>query len=337
MDRLLILATADHAKKLLQEQPDQYKQVWREMDRLRYANGNRSWPDWCFVPQSLLNGSFETTTASTDGQFVVALSVARALGTWRVTQGVYSFDGDVFEHVTNTEQAGPLPVEILLQLPEWCIYVSTPSATFRGDSQFGFFATLDWDSQRSNPTLEIFVFSESAIEGLRLPLLRGASLDDCIEKSVTFAMEGPLAPTMDEIRKLDGERADFMRMLNLLLFICSQAGEVGEGRAIELPMPTKTKKGIRHFPPTKVSVWDVGSRIGAKLRTALSVASDSMTATGETGCTKRPHIRRAHWHGYWLGPRDSEQRTFDLRWMPPIAVNVEDVENLRATVRKVSV
>lgn len=42
----------------------------------------------------------------------------------------------------------------------------------------------------------------------------------------------------------------------------------------------------------------------------------------------RPHVRRAHWHGFWSGPRKSEkQRTFSVQWLPPIAVAMVDVSS----------
>jgi len=39
-------------------------------------------------------------------------------------------------------------------------------------------------------------------------------------------------------------------------------------------------------------------------------------AAGGPGGTVRPHIRRAHWHGYWTGPREGTQ-TFVYHWLPP--------------------
>jgi hypothetical protein len=35
----------------------------------------------------------------------------------------------------------------------------------------------------------------------------------------------------------------------------------------------------------------------------------------------RSHIRRAHWHGYWTGPKkEPEKRKFKLLWLHPILV-----------------
>ena len=61
-------------------------------------------------------------------------------------------------------------------------------------------------------------------------------------------------------------------------------------------------------------------------------------ATGSTGthASPRPHIRRAHWHSYWVGKGDEPgAREVMLKWLPPIPVNVQNVEDLAATVRAV--
>ena len=58
-----------------------------------------------------------------------------------------------------------------------------------------------------------------------------------------------------------------------------------------------------------------------------------ITDNGEQ-VAKRPHIRRAHWHGYWAGPRkpkldmpeDQQQRRFFYHWLHPMIVGgKEDV------------
>ena len=79
--------------------------------------------------------------------------------------------------------------------------------------------------------------------------------------------------------------------------------------------------------------WNVGLRIGA----ALDLSSkrkcvDSVTDGYGTGVPVRPHIRRAHWHSFWVGKRG--EQTLSLRWLPPIAVNTEEAGNLPAVIRQ---
>ena len=55
-----------------------------------------------------------------------------------------------------------------------------------------------------------------------------------------------------------------------------------------------------------------------------------------THASPRPHVRRAHWHSYWVGQKDQpEARSVVLKWLPPIPVNVQDAGDLTTTVRDV--
>ena len=83
-------------------------------------------------------------------------------------------------------------------------------------------------------------------------------------------------------------------------------------------------------------------RIGSALRAAYQREQAGGDAAGD-GHQVRPHMRRAHWHTVVSGKRKAadgsaipaEKRRRELRWMPPIAVNVDDIGELPAVVRKV--
>lgn len=76
----------------------------------------------------------------------------------------------------------------------------------------------------------------------------------------------------------------------------------------------------------------MGVRLGAALRRAYQA---EQTGAERPHAGPRPHVRRAHWHGYWSGPRDGARR-YDLRWLPPIAVALSDANELPAVVRRVT-
>lgn len=85
--------------------------------------------------------------------------------------------------------------------------------------------------------------------------------------------------------------------------------------------------GVTSVGPTPT--WDVGLRIGAALRRAHDAESSEGAGSG-THARPRAHIRRAHWHTFWTGPRDGD-RVARVKWLPPIPVNVGD-SDLPATV-----
>lgn len=104
-----------------------------------------------------------------------------------------------------------------------------------------------------------------------------------------------------------------------------------------MPEPKKTKKGVRYFPASTPTTWDVGVRMGTALRRVSGQTQGTQSdSLGQE--VKRPHIRRGHWHTFLTGPRKTKdgedippaQRTRVLRWIPPIAVNIKDKEELEA-------
>ena len=135
-----------------------------------------------------------------------------------------------------------------------------------------------------------------------------------------------------------GSPATFRPLVSLVLYLCSQAAEIkeaGAGKRVPTrPKPQKTKKGMRIFAPDHPSRWEVGYRLGAALRQALS-EHEPAEPTG-THASPRPHIRRAHWHSFWVGKKDQpDARSVTLKWLPPIPVNVLGVDDLTTTVRDV--
>ena len=64
---------------------------------------------------------------------------------------------------------------------------------------------------------------------------------------------------------------DSAPVISLLLYICSQAEEIG---SLDLrphnPIPQKTKKGTKIFVAGNAKTWNVGQRIGVALRKAYS-------------------------------------------------------------------
>ena len=101
----------------------------------------------------------------------------------------------------------------------------------------------------------------------------------------------------------------------------------------ECVLSNRTKRGDRFFPPDAPQKWNVGVRLGAKLRRALHDPTDS---DGSTDVRMRPHVRRAHWHRFWTGPRKSTERKLRAKWLPPTPVNVASYDELPSVVRPVT-
>lgn len=97
---------------------------------------------------------------------------------------------------------------------------------------------------------------------------------------------------------------------------------------------TPRRKGSSPKKPTRAATGDtdattvveVGYRLGAALRNA-GHGHDSGRGSGDGKRTVRPHLRRAHLHRFWKGPRKEPASRYQvLHWIPPTPVAYKDDE-----------
>jgi hypothetical protein len=336
----------------------QYPGLFQQVDRLRAQRGKElpRWPDWCFLP---LAGVVAILTRGAPAPDVRPLGpqigIVGALVTWRATQGIYQFDPTVLAAVWETPLEGELPTSLLYRLPEWCCYVplDPPRAGLSG-----FFVHLEWDANTRQPELRFVLDAgQPGLEDL-LPVALHIDRPTLVE-----AVHGTLETSAQNVlRHGEVEQATTIwqhaeqaaqglarlltPLVSLTLYLCSVTAEFrdprGSGRQPARPQPTKTKQGLRLFPPAAPTAWEVSSRLGAALRRAAAqeaAAPATPSAAAEPADTApraRPqaHIRRAHWHSFWTGARtDPGARRLVVRWLPPIPVGLGD--DLVPTVHRV--
>lgn len=288
-------------------------ELWKRVDEMRVRP---DWPTWCFLPTSEIGrliGGMREVSSSVGAK----LNAIAALAGWRVTQGVYRFDPDLFDSVWHTPLDTQIPGEVLFRLPEWCVYIMTPGCVFAERSLGGFFAYLDYDAGSGRTELwllldlgEDHLFSALPIDLGRRSLLDG--LETSRDRFLGILTQAGKASDLADINTTDMRQYAGMlgSLVNLLLYISSVNAETldASGHAPKRPSPKTTRKGPRLFPPDKPAEWQVGYRLGAALRAAASRSDDRAEHDiGEHRATPRPHIRRAHWHSYWMGPVNSAE------------------------------
>jgi len=311
-----------------------YRDVWRRYDRAGDAHRKRgeTWPRYTFAPADLGASVLANDPPS---PIPGPGPILDALAAWRPTQGIYRFHPTLLEALWETPVTGELPVELLRQLPEWCVYVETPGRSVgEGKPIHGFFAQLV-----HRPELE------------RDDLLLGLDFDSPLEFMVDVETI-PLVGTLEESLRLgETERVNrvpdwyvdrlvaasrpIASLVSLLLYLCSLEAELrdalGKKERPTKPVPKRRKrKGtLSRLPAAKeATVWETAFGLGHRLEEAAAVADGSEPV----GRTVRPHVRRAHWHSYWTGPRDGK-RTRTLRWISPLLVKAQAAGG--PTVRRV--
>jgi hypothetical protein len=312
-----------------------YPDAWRQVDDFRADRGRGlpDWPDWCFLP---LAGAYAIVSGGGDNRVGPALAgdVGRlgAVAAWRVSQGIYRYDPALYEALIETPVTGDLPCDVIYRLPEWCVYLETPDLTWNGDALHGAFGHLEWDANSGREELRLVLDTATGL--IPIPMHLGAwTLDKALARMIDTAQvwataSGITLPTSGR----DALRQTVEPIVSLLLYLCSSNADLPARP--ERPRPKRTKAGWRLFPADKATTWDVGERIGAALRRAYQQSeTDQRAIDPQTGRARpRAHVRRAHWHTYLTG---AGRQTRTLKWIPPIAVNVDDVDDLPATVRPV--
>lgn len=297
-----------------------YHGAWKHVDEFRQDKGRGlpDWPAWCFIPMAAW---YAIVSGGGDNRLGLDMigDVARlaAIGTWRYSQGIYRFDPDFYRAIIDTVPSGDLPTEVLYRLPEWSLYIETPGSKWFDADVHGFWVHLEWDANTRRHELRLLLNTNEKL--IPVPIHIGKwtlteAVDRAVAESVKQAeMIGLPGKLPNELPELIAKQ--LYSAISLVLYVCSDEPEIDDerqpGTHPQRPQPKRTKQGWRLFPAEKPRIWSVGQKTGYALRQADIYEPD--------GRTMRPHLRRAHWHGFWTGPRDGE-RKFIYKWLPPMTV-----------------
>lgn len=309
------------------------------------------WPSWCWLPQEAANAVVERHALApqviTDGELRTrpAAMVMIGLATWRQTRTIYRLDPDLFAALLDTDLRDKLPAQAFQRLPEWGVYVTFPPITneMSGDVH-GMFAWLNYDLTVNRPELHLLAdHGDGQLLPITLYLDRptiGESLLDMTASMLANLVEptglhdirtggdpavvqvwrdraeqarGELM--VNPVAAMEGLRPVVDAMLSALLYLCADEPDI-----IDPDEPPETAAWTPRPPygSTRVKLWEVGYRVGSTIRAGADRDRNAPTARH---AGPRPHVRRAHWHHYWTGPRNQpDERKLVLRWVHPTLV-----------------
>lgn len=335
----------------LQEWSRALPAIWRAADaaRSRYREDMADWPPCVFLP---LETAGEATLAAIDAkgdrrpsgpaELSPAAITTQGLAAWRMTQGIYRIDPTLYAALIDTPVTGDIPADVLLYMPEWCVYIETPgmtTPTIDGGSVAvsGLWYWLDAAAGRGMILcIGVDLGRRPPLTVQHVPLV--GTIDAAIDATISEwsdAYSRGNAARLPPAGYTNAARAWLPPALSLILYLCSTSSNItGRSGRPGNPQPNSTRRhGHRLYAAEGPRQWDVGVRLGAALRGAMSSA-ETHDAGGEHHGV-RPHIRRAHWHTFLLGPRNAGERKRDLRWMPPIPIAVEDYDALPSVIRTI--
>ncbi len=325
-----------------------YPRIWDNAALCRAAkeDGETTWPDYVWLPMAGWNAAIS--------QDAYRLALVAAVGTWRLSKGIYCFDDDLTQELRRTPMSEKAPTAAFYNLPEYCVYIATP----HNPDYSGIFAHLEYDMEQYLLSLQrrcyssiftplkydidpVSAYNSDNDPHTELRLLYLPREGDVFVNSVRVMLHIDSNNIINSLRAVYGTRSEEMLEyisgeLSLLLYLCSDAPDMGDREPPKYIEPKRIKGQNKWIPRQKPEIWDVGVRIGAAIRRYGAAEKQNASDAEPTGRTVRPHIRRAHWHGFWSGPRKEPARQrFAYKWIPPIPVNLTPDGDLPAVVRDV--
>lgn len=312
---------AKRPERILAQYSKKYPNAWKFLEEVYFARGRAGFPDWpphVFVPMAgayaVVSGGGLISTPE-EGREVAVIA---ALGAWRLTQSVYRFHSTLYQELVSTKLTGDLPVEVLHRLPEWCVYIETPEPFCHG-----FWAHLEWDVNTKEEELRLlFHLTDDFLFPVSIHLV--GTLTDGLKKAFEYTLKyvdifsvSEFLTTINKTsEKIEKNVSNLEGYISLILFLCSSEPEFTGKMNPLRPIPKKTKKGLRLFPAPGPRIVKVGEKTGVMLQ---QISKRQKKESPAERRSPRPHIRRGHWHHYWIGPRKGPRKLI-LKWIHPLII-----------------
>ena len=242
---------------------------------------------------------------------------------WYYIQPVAIFSDELALFVDSTEDDSVFAAETLSKLTAAPIVVSLPSEKLNPHARYGApMGALVWVGRRGAiggaqaPTLLVSIeilFPEGAVSA-RFPV-------SCLDQEGGLSFDRFLQVITNHWSEDTwGLDTVIVALKRALFAVCDMPQAIEWQKTITMPKPVKTRrKGLRYFPPDKPRqiVFEM-----PKAPPQTRVAGD-----GDGKGTVRPHVRRAHWHRFRVGPRDAAKPTYKTLWIPPIIVHATEYKH----------
>ncbi|MCL7797916.1 hypothetical protein M8942_07405 [Pasteurella multocida] len=241
---------------------------------------------------------------------------------WNYSKLIYRFDVDAEQEIKRTKITDSIPSDIFTRMPAWSIFIETNNLRYEESKVKGFFVSFDFMEELGGNILLFLFYYKNEVLPFLFPLIENGSIIDSFDKTEQIIFQ--TVKLNDDIKNLLSEA------ISLLLFICTQNNDITHGKSKKTP----TKSNGLIIENDAIFNY-VAVAIGNAIRLNRKEVKEKDSKNGSHK-TRRPHIRRAHWHGYWTGKRDEpENRKFDLKWLPPFAVGLKDGAEIPAVVHKI--
>ena len=306
-------------KKMLRRVKDQYPVLWEVVMECREGwKGNPVLPG-CFVPEDNVYRYLASISPLGDPESCLAVStILSALAHWEADNyQVYRVSSALRRELFTQDPTGVerIPMQVHSCMPFDCFYLKFPDTPYSKEQGFSVKGCLVERAYVSTgePLLKVVLMQDGDIRNTS-----GVVIEAGNNRAVKSAL---------------GANPFVTGVLQVIQYICAVNADIKpHSQRPEAKRPQSMETGApaaEHTVPhdRKTNEWEVGVRIGPALTQARRESHKETEDSNEPGrrngqhTPKRPHMRAAHYHHYWTGPRDEpENRRMVTRWIAPIAI-----------------
>ena len=209
-------------------------------------------------------------------------SVAYLLNVWNLSKGIYRFAPNFNAYLPKLDLRKKIATYCLRKLPEWCVYVETPTWNLCGLEPNGFLALIDWHPQ-DGFLLRLLIDLPGHFAQMDIALDGKLTYEQVIDEEISHIMPrsmfGINEATFKNPIEIDTKmfyREGLSYILPRLLCICAEnsdiKNETNPGQIIrKTPFGTKKgKRGLLSLPTP--SIITVGGSFDAQMLTSGSTA-----------------------------------------------------------------
>lgn len=244
---------------------------------------------------------------------------------WNRRKQVYSFDADMLNELIRTDISDiTLPYDAFEHLPYRSLYLDFSAnkqivKTLNADGCLVDIqaVTLPEDKYSQYVVILLSFLEQNETRMIKAQILPNEKgnvkipIDDIINSDATWGLY------VSETGKYpEGVRPELQEFLAIqcLLYLCSYEPDIRETPASKMQY-RKVKKDKKNGKQVPVREYAVGERFGEAFRKWTKGCIGQSSEHTPTGRRNKPHMRRAHYHRYWIGKRNSDERQLVTRWV----------------------
>lgn len=250
---------------------------------------------------------------------------------WQFSKPNFVFEPLLSSHMADSQVPETIPAEILQRLPYWCQWITLPIHLAGAKMQLDFDgAFVGYTKIENRPALILvapFISSDDNLStnGFTPSVTTYVYLDEPVNH-LSFVRNSHLLNVSDQMPDTILQELMFStyhyitKIVCCIMYICSQQ-EALHTEGHSQPKPQRMGKSYRITPPKT----DRAIRVGAEMTKILKDFEDEVEACTRAFNGRRPHIRKAHHHHFWTGPKAGPRKLIS-KWLPPQIVRGTNVE-----------